>query len=270
MDAVQAPIIPIVGELIRTTPGTISLGQGMVSWGPPPEAIEAAHRRRGRLGDAPVRRRRRRFTAARGPGTQASRRKRSRSDWQPRTRHRRQQHGVSIRRSGDLTAGRRDRVAGALLLQSRDGRPDCWLQAGDRTDRSLVPARSGSPDCRDHASHTRDRHGIAEQSNGRRLSRRRAARSQPVRARRAASSTSPTRRTSTSPTKAHGTSHPDRCPAPARTRSRSTRSRKRTDSPGGAWATPLSRWPSTRRSTRCKTPCSSARRLCARPRRPPR
>jgi aspartate/methionine/tyrosine aminotransferase len=42
MDAVQAPIIPIVGELIRTTPGTISLGQGMVSWGPPPEAIDAA------------------------------------------------------------------------------------------------------------------------------------------------------------------------------------------------------------------------------------
>ena len=42
MDAVQAPIIPIVGELIRTNPGTISLGQGMVSWGPPPEAIDAA------------------------------------------------------------------------------------------------------------------------------------------------------------------------------------------------------------------------------------
>jgi aspartate/methionine/tyrosine aminotransferase len=41
MDAVQAPIIPIVGELIRTNPGTISLGQGMVSWGPPPAAIEA-------------------------------------------------------------------------------------------------------------------------------------------------------------------------------------------------------------------------------------
>jgi aspartate/methionine/tyrosine aminotransferase len=42
MDAVQAPIIPIVGELIRTNPGTISLGQGMVSWGPPPQAIEGA------------------------------------------------------------------------------------------------------------------------------------------------------------------------------------------------------------------------------------
>ncbi len=42
MSAVQSPIIPIVGELIRSTPGTISLGQGMVSWGPPPEAIQAA------------------------------------------------------------------------------------------------------------------------------------------------------------------------------------------------------------------------------------
>jgi aspartate/methionine/tyrosine aminotransferase len=42
MDAVQAPIIPIVGELIRTNPGTISLGQGMVSWGPPPAALDAA------------------------------------------------------------------------------------------------------------------------------------------------------------------------------------------------------------------------------------
>lgn len=39
MQAVQSPIIPIVGELIRQTPGTISLGQGVVSYGPPPEAI---------------------------------------------------------------------------------------------------------------------------------------------------------------------------------------------------------------------------------------
>ena len=42
MDAVQAPIIPVVGELIRGYPGTISLGQGMVSWGPPPAAVDAA------------------------------------------------------------------------------------------------------------------------------------------------------------------------------------------------------------------------------------
>lgn len=41
MDAVQAPIIPIVGQLIRETPGTISLGQGVVHYGPPPEAMYA-------------------------------------------------------------------------------------------------------------------------------------------------------------------------------------------------------------------------------------
>jgi aspartate/methionine/tyrosine aminotransferase len=37
---VQSPIIPVVGEMIRNTPGTISLGQGVVSYGPPSEAIE--------------------------------------------------------------------------------------------------------------------------------------------------------------------------------------------------------------------------------------
>ena len=40
MQAVQSPIIPVVGELIKKSPGTISLGQGVVSYSPPPEAIE--------------------------------------------------------------------------------------------------------------------------------------------------------------------------------------------------------------------------------------
>ncbi|MGB2819973.1 MAG: pyridoxal phosphate-dependent aminotransferase [Phycisphaerae bacterium] len=40
MQSVQSPIIPVVGELIRENPGTISLGQGVVHYGPPPEAIE--------------------------------------------------------------------------------------------------------------------------------------------------------------------------------------------------------------------------------------
>ncbi len=40
MQAVQSPIIPIVAELIRRHPGTISLGQGVVSYGPPPQALE--------------------------------------------------------------------------------------------------------------------------------------------------------------------------------------------------------------------------------------
>ncbi len=40
MRAVQSPIIPIVGEWIRRFPDTISLGQGVVYYGPPPEAME--------------------------------------------------------------------------------------------------------------------------------------------------------------------------------------------------------------------------------------
>lgn len=40
MQAVQSPIIPVIGELIRSCPGTISLGQGVVYYPPPPEAIE--------------------------------------------------------------------------------------------------------------------------------------------------------------------------------------------------------------------------------------
>lgn len=37
--SVQAPIIPVIADLIRAHPGTISLGQGVVSYGPPPEAF---------------------------------------------------------------------------------------------------------------------------------------------------------------------------------------------------------------------------------------
>jgi aspartate/methionine/tyrosine aminotransferase len=39
MDAVQSPIIPVVGQLIRDHPGTISLGQGVVAYTPPLQAI---------------------------------------------------------------------------------------------------------------------------------------------------------------------------------------------------------------------------------------
>jgi len=40
MQSVQTPIIPVVGEWIRANPGTISLGQGVAWYGPPPEAAE--------------------------------------------------------------------------------------------------------------------------------------------------------------------------------------------------------------------------------------
>jgi aspartate/methionine/tyrosine aminotransferase len=39
MARVDAPIIPTIAALTRQTPGTISLGQGVVSYGPPAEAV---------------------------------------------------------------------------------------------------------------------------------------------------------------------------------------------------------------------------------------
>ena len=42
--AVQPPVIPIVGRWIAETPGTISLGQGVVSYSPPPQVLEAVAR----------------------------------------------------------------------------------------------------------------------------------------------------------------------------------------------------------------------------------
>ena len=42
MDAVQAPIVPVIGDIIRQVPGTISLGQGVVHYGPPLVALDAA------------------------------------------------------------------------------------------------------------------------------------------------------------------------------------------------------------------------------------
>ena len=51
LTAVQAPVIPVLGRWIAETPGTISLGQGMVSYGPPPEALAAARAFGGTLTD---------------------------------------------------------------------------------------------------------------------------------------------------------------------------------------------------------------------------
>ncbi len=41
MDAVQAPIVQVIGDLIQQVPGTISLGQGIVHYGPPQPAMDA-------------------------------------------------------------------------------------------------------------------------------------------------------------------------------------------------------------------------------------
>lgn len=39
LHSVQTPIIPVIADLIRAHPGTISLGQGVVNYGPPPAAV---------------------------------------------------------------------------------------------------------------------------------------------------------------------------------------------------------------------------------------
>lgn len=44
LESVQTPVIPVVGRWIAGTPGTISLGQGVVSYGPPPQVVEAVMR----------------------------------------------------------------------------------------------------------------------------------------------------------------------------------------------------------------------------------
>ncbi|MEM7758830.1 MAG: pyridoxal phosphate-dependent aminotransferase [Cyanobacteria bacterium P01_A01_bin.40] len=41
MDRVQLPLIPVISELIANHPGTISLGQGVVNYPPPEQAISA-------------------------------------------------------------------------------------------------------------------------------------------------------------------------------------------------------------------------------------
>jgi aspartate/methionine/tyrosine aminotransferase len=48
MDRVQAPIIPVIGRMIRSVPGTISLGQGVVHYGPPPQVADAVRAALGR------------------------------------------------------------------------------------------------------------------------------------------------------------------------------------------------------------------------------
>lgn len=51
LEAVQAPIIPVLARWIAENPGTISLGQGVVSHGPPPQAFRRVAEFGGTLAD---------------------------------------------------------------------------------------------------------------------------------------------------------------------------------------------------------------------------
>ena len=260
--AVQAPVIPIVGRWTAETPGTISLGQGIVSYGPPPEAMQALA---AFGGDArPI------IATGRSKGWPRSSRRSKRScarerhrraAGEPRGRDRRRQPGVRERGARDHRSGRRDHPAGAVLLQSRDGDRDRGRGAGRRADDARLPAR------RRGDRRARSRRGRGRSSRSRRTTRparstrkRRCARSTRSAAS-AASSTSTTRPTSTSPTTPRRTSRRARSPAPPATRSRCSRCRRRYGMaswrigymviPGRPVRTP---------STRSRTRCSSARR----------
>jgi len=52
IESVLEPVIPVVGDLVRRTPGTLSLAQGMVGWGPPPEVAAAVQAALGQPGRA--------------------------------------------------------------------------------------------------------------------------------------------------------------------------------------------------------------------------
>ena len=51
LQSVQMPIIPVIADLIRTHPGTISLGQGVVNYAPPPAAVSEISRFLAELGN---------------------------------------------------------------------------------------------------------------------------------------------------------------------------------------------------------------------------
>jgi aspartate/methionine/tyrosine aminotransferase len=42
MDVVQSPIVAVIGDMLRQAPDAISLGQGVVHYGPPPAAVDIA------------------------------------------------------------------------------------------------------------------------------------------------------------------------------------------------------------------------------------
>ena len=238
MDAVQAPIIPIVGELIRRNPGTISLGQGMVSWGPPPAAD-----RRGAGGRRPRWPSHRYGPVEGSPELVAALGRKLRAE-----------NGLDLDGSRVLvTAG--SNMAFLSVVQAITSTGDeIVLPAPFYFNHEMAVRMAGcvpvivptdaqyqiDPDAlapRDHTADARDRDGLPEQPDRRRLSRGGAARGErAVRRARAAAHLGRGLRVLHLGRRPR-TSRPARCPVRARTRSRCTRCRRPTASPDGASAT---------------------------------
>ena len=242
MQSVQTPIIPVVGELIRANPGTISLGQGVAYYGPPPEAgryIEKFfadpqnHKYKlvqgiPELLEAIEKQARR--------GERHSRRARPAD-----RRHRRGEHGLCQRGPGHHRPRRRDHSEPALLLQPRDGDHDGRLQGRLRADGRELPIAAGPHREGDHESHAGCRHDLSQQPKRRRLLGERSAAGQRPLPPATASITSPTRPTSTSSTTTPDTSRPAPSQAARSTRSPCTRCPKPTASQAGesaGWSSP--------------------------------
>ena len=254
-----------IGDLIRQMPGTISLGQGVVHYGPPPAAVDAVRDALAAPGDARVPRRRR----AAGAASSAIAQKLA------------AENGIDVARGSRVmvTAGANMAFMHAVLAITAPGdevilpvpfyfnHEMAIEMAGCRVVR--VPTderyqlRSRRDRARDHAAHARDRHHLAEQPERRgAIRRRRCARS----TRCAASAASITSRDEPYEYFTYGA----RAPRVAglvrrrrrRTRSRCTRCRRRTGSPAGASATWCIRSSSpSAMIEESRTRSSSARRL---------
>ncbi len=166
--------------MIRQTPGTISLGQGVVHYGPPQAALDAV---RDALRDAvdPRVPGRRRAAGARRARSRRSCARRTASTWR-------------AARRVMVTAGANMAFVHAVLAITAPGdeiilpvpfyfnhemaiqMAGCTaVRVADRRSLSAAPRRAARGD---HRSHARHRHGLAEQPERRRLQRGRAARGQ--------------------------------------------------------------------------------------------
>jgi aspartate/methionine/tyrosine aminotransferase len=218
MDAVQAPIVPIIGDIIRQVPGTISLGQGVVHYGPPPAALDAV---RGALG-APSTHEYQDGAGLRALVDRLALKLRA-------------ENGIDVARGVRImvTAGANMAFMHAVLAITAPG-DEIILNVPFYFNHEMAIQMAG---CVPVRVATDDRYQPSAPTTRAAPSsaRRRSATSTRCAAI-AGSITSPTRSTSTSPTDRRGTCRREHFPPLRDTRSRCTRSRRPTASPAGASA----------------------------------